>query len=370
MFGGWGPGWRIGRFFGIEVVIDASLVVLGGLITWMMYTTLAQSAADTPSVILWLAAGSGGVLFLVSILIHELSHSLVAVRRGLDVRRIRLFLFGGVSEIESEALNARDEFAVAVVGPISSLALAGVFFAAFVAVPDRLEPIRQVLLYLTLVNTMLGVFNLAPGFPLDGGRVLRAIVWSVTKSRKRATTAAVRAGKVVALLLVAAGFYQLIRLGELTGLWSVAIGWFLFQAAATNQVRERAVEIVEGMSADTLMVPATAAVDGDLSLRRFNDLYLMGPRFRPYPVVVAGRVRGLIGPVELASVAEDQWDTTSIRGVMASVSADDVVDAATPIVDLFGRLSDIHGRLLVVARGRLVGVLYAVDLHRLVAKSL
>jgi Zn-dependent protease/predicted transcriptional regulator len=361
VFGGWGPGWRIARVRGIDVVADASLLVLAGLIAWSLYLSFGAAFPRAGRGELSTVSLAGGVLFIGSVLVHELSHSLVAVRRGLPVRRIRLFLFGGVSEIEREAVRPRDEFTVAVVGPVSSLLLGAVFLALAEVLPADWQSVVRLFRLLAVVNVALGVFNLVPGFPLDGGRVLRAAVWGITGDRKRATRIAVRAGKVVALGLVVGGFVVLFSLGNLGGLWWVAIGWFLYQAALATVLQDRALEAATGVSVSEIMRATPRSVGGEVSVAEFVDTFVIGERFTPVPVVVAGRVRGLMGPAQLAVAPSG---TMRVADAMDPLRPQEVVEAGAAVTDLFGRLDAKDDRLVVVEGGRVVGVVTAGDLAR------
>ena len=364
MFGGWGPGWRIFRIRGIDVVLDASLVVLVVLISWSLYLSFGTVYPQASRGELTAVAAVGGLCFIASVLIHELSHSFVALSRGLPVRRIRLFLFGGVSEIEREASVPRDEFAVAVVGPASSLVLGGLFLAVAAVLPGDWESAVRLSRLLAVVNVAVGIFNPVPGFPLDGGRVLRAAVWGITGDRRRATAVAVRAGKVVALGLVVVGFVILFSFGNLGGLWWVAIGWFLYQAALATVMQDRAVEAAAGTTVGSIMRPTPRSAPGDLTVGEFTDTYVFGDRFTPVPVVVAGRVRGLVGPAEVRAAMSPG---TLLTDAMQRLTPDRVVlsDAAVP--DLFGLLDRQGTRVVVVEEGRVVGVVSANDLARFLA---
>ena len=234
-----GNGLRIGRWFGVPVSIDGSWLVIAFLVSWSFYAffTTRFPQLDNPEALVLGVATT--LLFFASVVLHELSHSLIARRLGIPVEGITLFIFGGVTKTTEEARSPGEEFAVAVVGPLSSIGIAAVFWALVNLTGDLFSaPVLMGLGYLGWLNLALGVFNLLPGFPLDGGRVLRSLVWQRTKDMVRGTRVAVRGVQIVGSLLIALGVLQVLAGALVGGLWFVAIGWFLMQAAVGNVVRK------------------------------------------------------------------------------------------------------------------------------------
>ncbi len=357
-------GFRFGRVFGIDLYVDVSWVIIAALITVSLYIEFSPPGETFPAGLRWAAAVAAAVLFFGSVLVHELSHSVVALRRGIRVRRIRLFIFGGVSEIEQEANTPGDEFAITIAGPASSLILAGLFYLADWLAPEVEAAPGRLLGLLAFVNLALALFNLLPGFPLDGGRVLRSAVWKVTGSYRRGTKVAVGGGMAVAGLLALVGLVVLVWWGNASGLWYLAIGWFLFQAARTSGTFGLAREALSGMTVGDVMVPAPQAVPGSQTLAELFDENILGGPSPLLPVTEAGRVRGVIGLRQLEAVPRPEWDRVEIRRAMVPIGPGDVVDGALPVTEVLTRLARRTSALVVVADGRVVGTLSLADVMR------
>lgn len=231
----------IGRVFGIPIELDYSWFLIVALITWMLavsYYPVELKGGTTMEY--WLMGAVTAVLFFVSIVVHELAHSWVALRYKVPVNRITLFIFGGVSQIAGEPPSASAEFLIAVVGPLTSFALAALFYLAEPLLVN-IVPALEIAKYLALINAILGLFNLIPGFPLDGGRVFRAIVWGINKNFRRATLIAASTGRFFGFLFIVWGVWQALKGNVANGLWIAFIGWFL-ESAAAAQVQQQMVQ--------------------------------------------------------------------------------------------------------------------------------
>lgn len=342
-------GAPVARILGIPIVVDWSWVIIAVLVTWALFVELAarRGAAGLGAVLL--VAVAGALTFFACLLAHELSHSAVAMRRGLKVRRIRLFVFGGVSEIEQEASSPQDELAITAAGPAFSLLLAGAFLIVALVVPSSAGPVDALFELLAVVNLALGIFNLLPGFPLDGGRLLRAFVWRATGDYRRATAVAVGGGRLVAALLAAAGVALLLLGGDPAGLWWMAIGWFLWAAAGASLRRVGVEERLRGLRAEALMAapPPTVAADQPL-----GDVTGTG-----WALVVAdGRVRGLLDLDYVGRLGPERRRGWLAEDAMLLVGPADVVDGAAAALDIVGRL-DRRAPVVVVRDGRTVGLI-------------
>ena len=363
-----GGGIRIGRILGIPIVVDTSWLVIFFLIVfffWGDLTDAQRSGVIEPAgdVTLWLAALLGALLFFGSVLVHELSHSVVAVRRGISVGRIRLFIFGGVSEIESEVANPQDEFAITIAGPGSSFLLGGLFLGLAAWVSER-SVIDQLMIRLGWVNLLLGAFNLLPGFPLDGGRVLRSIVWRATGDYRRATRVAGNGGRIVAGLMISVGVLSVFFRGEFGGLWWIVLGWFLFQAAGAALGQLTAAAGLSGVTAAQVMTRTPVAVDGHLTLQQVFDDHFVVSNATSFPAVVEGRVRGLISLKQLGEVPRDRWGAVLVSDIMQVLQPEDAVGGDAPAEELLARLSVSGQQVVVVEEGRLVGIVSATDITR------
>lgn len=255
---------RFARVLGIQVRVHPSWLVAFALVTWTLAANFFPAyypGWDGPTY--WVTAGLGAVLLFGSVLIHELAHSVLAQRRGLKVHSITLFVFGGVSAIHDDGEDAGDEFVIAIVGPLTSLALAGSFWGLALLWGRALTPMDGLLSYLAFINIGLAVFNLVPGFPLDGGRVVRSILWGTTGDYLRATKIASGLGQVVALLLVIWGVQRLLSGDIMGGVWIAVVGWFLNNAAESARREIMARAALRGMRMRDLMAAVPAELLDD-----------------------------------------------------------------------------------------------------------
>jgi len=301
-----------------------------------------------------------------------MSHSLLALAKGLPVHSITLFIFGGVSRIEKEAMNASTEFLVGVIGPVSSFAIGGLFYGIN-ALVDSSSPLGAVAFWLGYINMRLALFNLIPGYPLDGGRVLRSIVWAITGNVQKATKIAARVGQGFAYLIIIYGIltaFAPIRGGKgdlVSGLWIAFIGWFLLDAARSSEqamVFERA---IRGARARDIMNSSVALVPADISLAQFFDEYLMRAGKRCCIVSEDGKLLGLMTTHELRETPRDQWGSTIVRQAMRPF---DTMKWVEPNADLTKVLEVMQGedvnQIPVVEGGRLEGLIKREDILRFV----
>jgi Zn-dependent protease/predicted transcriptional regulator len=311
---------KIGRLFGIDIGVSYSWFIIFFLITFSLWADYGQRHGEWPSSWHVIAALATSFLFFISILIHELSHSLLARAKGLPVHSITLFVFGGVSRIEKEAMNATTELLIGIVGPISSALLAGFFHLLGFAV-ERNSPLGAMSEWLWRINLMLAIFNLIPGFPLDGGRVLRAAVWGLTGDLRGATRIAARVGQGFAYMFIIVGAVMAIAPGGnvVSGLWLAFIGWFLLNSARSSHqamVFEQAMRgafVRDVMSRDVPIVPA------DISLEEFFGQYLMRTGQRCFIVTRNHDMIGLITAQELKAEPREQWHATTVERAMRPI---------------------------------------------------
>src|SRR5438270_1706816 len=306
----------LGRIFGITVDVDYSWFLVFGLLTWMLAVSYFPSEfKNWNTAEYWFVGSLTAVLFFASVLTHELGHSLVAMRYKVQVPRITLFIFGGVSQIAGEPPSASAEFWIAVAGPIVSFALA----ALFLIMQPLLTPISPLLAaakYLELINGMLGLFNLIPGFPLDGGRVFRAIVWGVSKNFRRATFIAASTGRFFGFLFIIMGVSQALRGNVGNGLWTAFIGWFL-ESAAGAQIQQQMVQgLLVGHKVSEVMGDACTHVPGDTSLQMVVDQEVLLHGRRCFLVDRGDRVVGLLTLHDLKEIPRPSWRTTTAAQAM------------------------------------------------------
>jgi len=361
-----GTAWRVARIAGIEVRVDSSWVVIALLITYSMYlraSLLYESLSTVGAVGLAILAA---LLFFGSVLVHELAHALVSQARGIRVQDITLFLFGGATRARVESRGPADEFLIAAVGPLTSGILAGLFGVMNLLGRDALpEPLAGTLGYLAWTNLLLAGFNLVPGFPLDGGRLLRSAIWRATGSLRRATRIASLAGQAVGWLLVAAGVGWLLA-GDLAGgIWFAFIGWFLVQAARSSYEELQLRDMLRGVEAEDVMAGDLLRIPPDLSLQDAVDDYFMRYDHGAFPVDEQGRTIGLLTLRGVRRVPREQWPARRVREFMVPLGDQVVVAPDARMDQVLGKLQDGEaGRVLVVQDGEVVGIITPSDLTR------
>ncbi len=349
--------FRITRILGVDVMGDLSLVALGVLLGWVIYLELqlAESGASTAASIV--GAVIGGVLFLGTVLAHEVSHTAVAQRRGLEVKQIRLMIFGGASELDEESMSPQTEFVVAIVGPITSSIL-GALLLLLSTVVSASSGMAGSLRFVGIANLVLAAFNLLPGLPLDGGRVLRSILWRRTGDRDRATRMALTSGRYVGLVLIGLGVSLALRgsTGAI-GIWVALVGWFLTRMAGASARRHRFEVATRGRTVGELMRPITESVPGESTIADAIDLYQVGPRFRTIVVEVGGRIVGVLGQLEIDQIEQEQRTMVDVATAMTPIGPADVVEIETPLVDALQREAGATRHIVATARGRVVGLI-------------
>jgi Zn-dependent protease/CBS domain-containing protein len=361
-----GSSWRVGRIAGIEVRVDSSWVVIALLITYSMYLRvvfLYGSVSTAGAVVLAILSA---VLFFGSVLVHELAHALVSQARGIRVLDITLFLFGGATRARVESRGPGDEFLIAVVGPLTSGILAALFGIVAGLGGDVLSrPLAGTLGYLAWVNLLLAAFNLVPGFPLDGGRLLRSAIWKATGSLRRATQIASGAGQAVGWLLVGGGVVYLLAGNLAGGIWFAFIGWFLVQAARASYQELQLRHMLGGVEAEDVMAGNLLRIPPDLSLQDAVDDYFMRYDHGAFPVDEQGRTIGLLTLRGVRRVPRDQWPARRVRDHMVPLGDQVVVTPDARMDGVLGKLQDSEaGRVLVVQDGEVVGIITPTDLTR------
>jgi Zn-dependent protease/CBS domain-containing protein len=366
----------LGRIAGIHVGLNWSLLVVGALITWSLATGLLPSAAPGQSAgAYWTAGVVSAIVFLASLLAHELAHSVIAMRRGVRVEGITLWLFGGVSRFSSETGSPGAQALITFVGPLTSLLLGILFFLGSAAVGGGARPglVAATLSWLGYINIALGVFNLLPAFPLDGGRLLQSLIWLRTGDRLRATSIAVRIGMIFAYLLIAYGLASFLLAGNLIGgIWSVFLGWFLLSAARSEEAGGLIRQALAGISIAEVMTPNPVQAPDDISVEEALHGYVLASRHSTFPTHdAAGRLSGLLTMAALKNVAPDARPATLVKEVICPLDRVSTASPADPVTNLLG-LSEgcSEGRTLVLDGGRLVGIVSPSDINRLLQTSL
>jgi Zn-dependent protease len=305
----------LGKIFGIQIGLDYSWFVIFALLTWMLAGSYYPEEFKHWSPLLyWLMGAVTAIMLFASVLLHELGHSVVALRYKIPVRSITLFLFGGVAQIGAEPPSAIAEFFIAVAGPLVSLALAIFFYAAQPLVAG-VEPLLGLAKYLAYINMALVLFNLIPGDPLDGGRVLRAVVWAITGNMSRSTLIAANVGRFFAFLLIFAGVWQMFSGNVGNGLWIAFIGWFLDNAASI-QIQQVMFQGLTGHHVSQAMSTHYAIIPEDLTLQQLVDEQILGGGQRSFLVNRGDQTVGLMTLHRIKEVPRLEWATTSVAQVM------------------------------------------------------
>lgn len=360
---------EIVRLYGIPVRLDASWLLIALLISW----TLAAQAfpADYPGLArstYWAMGVSAALGLFVSILLHELSHSLVAQRFGISIGGITLFIFGGVAEMESEPPTARSELLMAIAGPIASFAISAIFFLVGVIFDGLPVPVLGVVSYLALINLLLAGFNMLPAFPLDGGRVFRAALWGTWNDFPRATRAASTAGRWGGGILIALGAVFALLLGNIVaGVWWIVIGLFLRGAAQSEVVRLEISTVMSGHTVGEFMTRDPISVSEQTTVQSLVSDYLYRHHYGAYPVVDGDRTTGIVGLKQIKIIPEAEWGTTTVREIFVPLTADMVVSSTMPAKEALQRLQ-VAGetRFVVIDDGALVGIVTLADLMAVV----
>jgi Zn-dependent protease/CBS domain-containing protein len=354
----------LGRIGGVEVRINWSWLVIFALIVWTLADGVFPSTNPGLSGNTHLAmAIVAALLFVVSILLHELCHAWEARREGLEVDGITLWLFGGVSQFKGGFPSAGAEFRIAIAGPLVSLVLGVVFvLIAIAGLPSEVDGVAA---WLGYINLALLVFNLIPALPLDGGRVLRAALWQSKGDLAWATRVGTDIGRVFGYLFIGLGLAMFIFQGSFSGAWLAFIGWFLLQAA-TAEARYIATEAaLHGLRVRDLMVRDPVTVDGDLTVGQFMDEVARSRRFTTYPVVDGGRPIGLLAFGSVAALPRSEWDSRRVREAMLPLDrVPQLTEDETAIDALTALSSPTSNRGLVVENGHLAGLLSITDLTR------
>jgi Zn-dependent protease len=354
---------KIGTVFGVELGLHYSWLVIALLITFSLAAQFHAVDRNWSETQVWGTAILTGVLFFAGLFAHELSHALVAKARGLPIHRITLFMLGGVAQIEKEATDPSTEFWMAIVGPFTSAAigfllleLAHLFGWTPAFTPQT--PGTALLVWLGYINLGLAVFNMIPGFPLDGGRVLRAILWWAMDDMERATRAAARVGQAIAVLFIGFGIFRFFEGAGLGGLWIAFIGWFLLQAAGATYMQVRAGSLLSGIKVRDLMSRDCAITSPDTSLQEFVQNQLMPTGRRCFLVMENGALKGLITPNELRNVNPKDLYFKKVGSVMLPAEKIRSVSPDTPAREaLETMLRENVNQLPVMSDGHVQGVI-------------
>ncbi len=350
---------RLGKVFGVDIRLHVSWFIIFFLVVWSLagnYFPVTHPGWATNTY--WAIATLTSLFFFTSVLLHELAHSLVARRFGVPIDNITLYFFGGVAQMDEEPPSPRAEFWIAVVGPLTSLALAGGFGALWwLTRGASSEPLHALGAWLAWINLVLALFNLVPGFPLDGGRVFRAIVWGITHNFRRATTIAAGVGRVVGMAFIFWGIWQIFGGNWMNGLWIAFIGWFLDNAATQNVAQIALEDALAGHTAREVMITNCPRIAPFLTLDTLVHEEIFRTGQRTFPVVDDDRLYGLVTLHRITDVPQERWPFTRVDAVMIPRPQLKMANPDDALAELLGRMTaEGVSQLPVVEDGHLLGM--------------
>ncbi|MGE0791696.1 MAG: site-2 protease family protein [Sandaracinaceae bacterium] len=377
-------GARLGSLFGVEIRMDWSLAIVFGLVLFdLALSVFPEWHPEWSAAWTWSTAFAAALLFFGSVLVHEMSHALVGRTQGVPVSRITLFLFGGIAHMDEEPRSPKAELLMAGIGPITSLAigvagiaggvaLSGVSATALLTDPvevmPRVGPFATLLLWLGPVNVALGLFNLLPGFPLDGGRVLRATLWAAFRDVERATRWASRSGQLLAAGLAALGVWSMVGGGFGQGVWLLLIAWFLFGAARGSYAQVLLRERLKGVTLEALMRDDVMPVEPSMTLDRVVEERVIGTDATAFLVAEGSALLGEVTVARIHSIPRPEWPTTRVEEVMTPASALPSMSPGDPVDRALRELSRLGvAQVIVREAGNLIGVVRRQDIMRWLA---
>ena len=348
--------WKIITIWGIPIRVHFSWLIVFGLITWSLSTYyFPRETPELPSASYWTQGAIGAFLLLVSVTFHELAHSFVSLKYKIRILGITLFIFGGVAQMKGEPPTPKAEFKIAIAGPLSSFILSGVFllFYAAVASPGT----KALFWWLARINLVLGVFNLVPGFPMDGGRVLRSIIWGRTKDYFYATRKASGVGRKIALFFIIFGLFSFLT-GFPGGLWLTFIGWFLYTVAQTSYQQANLQENLSGLKVRDVMVKNMVILDSSITVHDAVNNYFLRYGFGGFPVFADGKFLGFITLKEIKNIPREDWTKVKVSDVLIPHQADWEVSPEDDVMKALElMITKDKGRIAVTEDHNIIGLI-------------
>lgn len=366
--------FNIGKIFGIQFRLHYSWFIIFTLVTvFLSWQVFPLSLIDQPQVVYWIMGVVTSLLFFASVLAHELAHSLIGRAHGIPIKSITLFIFGGAAMMTREAARASDELKMAIAGPVSSLLIAAIFWIIYVSSigfgpsNDVANQLALMAYWLAYINVVLAVFNLFPGFPLDGGRILRSLIWHFSGNYMRATRIATQAGRVIGYLFIAGGIFLILADGNLlSGIWLTFIGWFLADTAKASYRQAQLQDVLKGFTASQVMTSDCPVVPGETTVSQLMQEYAAAGS-RCFLVAEQGRVEAFISLRNINSVAWRDRDNTRLRDIAVPL---DRAKAAYPEQDVLSIVQWMNesglDQMPVINNGRVVGLITLDNVIRFV----
>lgn len=347
--------WKIGRIMGIPIRVHYSWIIVFGLITWSLSTYYFPKAApELPAASYWLKGVLAALLLFASVGFHELSHSYIAMKYKISIVSITLFIFGGVAQMKSEPPHPKAEFRIAIAGPLSSFLLAGLFYLFSTGTEGG---VRALFSYLAQINFIIAVFNLIPGFPMDGGRVLRSFVWQKSRDFFYATKKASGIGQKIALLFIFLGVFSIFA-GVPGGLWIMLIGWFIYMAAQTSFQQATLQEALSGIKVGDIMTTDIVYLKPNISIDEAVNDFFLRYGFGGFPVVDNGRFLGFVTLKEIKNIPREQWEKKAVSEIVVPHEKKREISPEASVTNaLEVMIKENVGRLAVIEEGRILGLI-------------
>lgn len=355
---------KIFKLMGFEVKIDFSWIFIALLVAWSLSTGLFPFRYKGLSIgTYWVMGIAGAAGLFISIIIHEFAHSIVARKNGIPMKGITLFIFGGVAEMNDEPPGAGAEFRMAIVGPLTSAALSLIFYLIYISMGDKSHPLTGVIGYLAMINAVLAIFNMLPAFPLDGGRILRSILWAVKNNLNWATKISSKIGSGFGLLLIIMGIISVISGNFIGGMWWFLIGLFLRNAANGSYQKLVTRKALEGEPVSRFMTDDPITVPPDMKVEELVNDYIYKYHHKLYPVLENGLVSGYVSTSLIKSLERDKWVTTDLKEIMVQPSDENCVPPDKDAMEALTLMSrNSLSRLMVVEEGHLKGIIALKDM--------
>lgn len=357
---------KIFTIFGIDVELDISWFIVFFLFSFTLsehYFPEALPGVDLTTY--WTLGIVVTLLIFASVLIHEYAHSLMAIKEGIPINKITLFIFGGVAQMKKEPDQPASELKIAIIGPLTSIILGVIFGLIYLALPEG-QAVTAGAGFLSRINFVVGILNMIPAFPLDGGRVLRGVIWLFKDNLLLATRIAVTAGSVLAFFAMGFGFIIIFSMGSIWGLWYVLIGWLLYQAGQSSYSQVALKESLSGIKVEEVMSKEVETIDGSFSINHLIEKFYEY-RYGAFPVLDNSTLKGLISINHAKEVSRDKWDEVKVEDIMTPLENCIVTSPKEEAVDIMLKMAgEGAGRALVVENGKLMGILSNTDMMRLI----
>jgi Zn-dependent protease len=347
--------WKVATIMGIPIRVHFSWLIVFGLITWLLSSRyFPQVTPDLPFVSYWVSGVLAALLLFASVAFHELAHSYVAQKYKVSIESITLFIFGGVAQMKGDPPHPKAEFWIAIAGPLSSFFLSAVFFLLMISTAGGT---RALFAYLAQINLILGVFNLIPGFPMDGGRVLRSAIWGKKKDYFYATQKASSIGRGIALFFIFFGLFSIFTRGP-GGFWLIIVGWFLYGAAQASYQQSTLQETLSGIKVKNIMVTDMKTLDPSLTIDKAVDEYFLRYGYGGFPVIDDGKFLGILTLKEVKNVPREDWGRVNVSAVFVPHDKKwEIPPDADVIKALELMIKEDKGRIVVTEKERIIGLI-------------